>query len=173
MMKNLFLKSLIFTALLICFSCAGIFAQNLQQNPKNPNKNIRQQRLLQTLGLSQDQVRQIQQINGEKRLQMDEAQMRFREATRNLDQAIYSDNAKEDEIQNHLKEVQAAQGEIVRIRFLTEFEVRKVLTPEQLNKFRQIRQQFMEKMRIEDNSEGEMKTPPPFGRRRFPKPPKN
>lgn len=171
-MKNLYFKSLIFIGLLIAFSVAGVSAQNLQQqNRQKPKNNLRQQKLLQALGLSAEQIRQIRRINGEKKIQMGEAQARMRLATRNLDQAIYSDGANEEEIQSRLNEVQAAQSEIIKIRFLTEFEVRKILTAEQLNKFRQLRQQFIERMNEADNQTpaGETQNPPPFNKRRFQK----
>ena len=64
---------------------------------------------------------------------------------RNLDQAIYADAVNESEIQNRLKELQAAQAEIARIRAMSELEVRKILTPEQLVKFRDLRRLFAEK----------------------------
>jgi Spy/CpxP family protein refolding chaperone len=75
-----------------------------------------------------------------------EAQQKWREANRRLDQAIYADNADETEIQARLKDAQAAQAELIKIRSATEFAVRQILTPDQLVKFRDIRRRFMERM---------------------------
>ncbi len=169
-MKNLYLRSLLFIGLLIGFSFVGISAQKLQQNPNNPKNNLRQHKLLQALGLSKEQIQQIRRINADKKMQMGEAQMRLRQATRKLDQAIYADNANDEEVQNRLREVQTAQSEIIKIRFSTEFEVRKILNAEQLNKFRQIRQQFMERMNDADNPLPQNETQnPPLDKRRFQK----
>lgn len=175
-MKSLCLKSLFIVGLLIVFSSAVISAQTLQQNPKNPPNNLRQPKLLQALGLSKEQIQQIRRINGERKISMGDAQMRLREATQKLDQAIYAESPDETEVQNRLKDVQAAQGEVMRIRFLTEFEIRKILTAEQLNKFTQLRQQFMERVQNGDNlppPPDEMQNPPPFNKRRIQMRPKN
>ena len=57
-----------------------------------------------------------------------------------------ADTVSDEEVQARLKEVQAAQAELVRLRFENELAVRKVLTPEQLVRFRELRQRF-EQMR--------------------------
>ena len=170
-MKISYLRSLFFICFLIGFSVVGVSAQNAQPNPKNTKNNFRQGKLLQSLGLSKEQIQQIRRINGEKRIQINEAQMRLRQANRNLDQAIYADNVNEAEIQNRLKEVQNAHAEVIRIRALTELEVRKILTAEQLNKFLQMRRQVLERMNNGDNPSvsppDEMQNPPSFNKRRF------
>lgn len=136
------LKSLIFFAFLILFGTVFTNAQNIQENQPNERQNIRPQRLFEQLGLSREQIQQIRRINQEKQPLMREAQEKFREANRALDAAIYADNANEAEIQNRLKDAQTAQAEVVKIRTAIEFEVRKVLTTEQLAKFRQLREDF-------------------------------
>lgn len=144
-MKILNLKKVILAVAMLLLSFAATYAQqNLQQKP--PKDGFRQGEILRELGLSKEQMQQIRRINGERKQQMEDAQMRFREANRNLDMAIYADNVKEDEIQARIKEVQLAQAEIVKIRSLTELAVRKVLNPEQLAKFRELRERFMRQM---------------------------
>ena len=106
----------------------------------------RRPNLLAELGLSREQIQQIRRINQERRPAMMEAQRRMHDANRNLDMAIYKDTVSEEEFQARLKEVQAVQAELVRLRFETELAVRKVLTPEQLVRFRELRQRF-EQMR--------------------------
>ncbi len=56
---------------------------------------------------------------------MMDAQQRQREATRNLDRAIYADSLNEPEIAARLKDLQNAQAEIAKLRSLNELEVRK------------------------------------------------
>jgi len=82
---------------------------------------------------------------------MMDAQRRVREATRNLDRAIYADALNENEITARLKDLQNAQAEIAKLRSSNELEVRKILTPEQLVKFRELRQRFAEVRENFDN----------------------
>lgn len=107
-------------------------------------RSERRPNLLRELGLSIEQMRQIKQLNADRRPSMQQALRRVREATRNLDQAIYADAVNESEIQTRLKELQTAQAEIARIRATSELEVRKILTAEQLVKFRELRRRFTE-----------------------------
>ena len=112
-------------------------AQQEQPNLHRPN-------LLAELGLTPDQVRQIRRANQERRPSMMEAQRKMREANRNLDLAIYGDNISDADFQTRLKEFSTAQAELQRLRFEGELAVRKILTPEQLVKFRELRRRFAE-----------------------------
>ena len=103
--------------------------------------------LLAALGLSPEQVQEIRRINQERRPQMMRAQRRMREANRDLDMAIYADNYSDADVQARLKEFQTAEADLARLRFESEFAVRKVLSPEQLVKFRGLREQFAKQRR--------------------------
>ena len=100
--------------------------------------------LLTQLGLSREQIQQIRRLNAERRPLMVAAQMRLRAANRALDEAIYSDTLSEADVDARTKEAQEAQAEVVRIRSMSEFSIRKILTPEQLARFRELRAQFEE-----------------------------
>ena len=102
--------------------------------------------LLHQLGLLDEQVQQIRKLNAEKRPLMGEAQRRLHEATRALDAAIYADQLNESDIELRLKETEHAQAELARLRYMNELAVRRILTQEQLVRFRELRQQY-EKMR--------------------------
>jgi Spy/CpxP family protein refolding chaperone len=108
-------------------------AQNAQDAPIN---------LIRQLGLSPDQVQQMRKINIERKPILNEAQRRFREANKSLDEAIYSDRLDENDIDMRLKDVLAAQTELAKVRYANELAVRKILTPEQLVHFRDLRQKF-------------------------------
>lgn len=105
--------------------------------------------LLAELGLSPEQVQQIRRMNQERRPTMMQAQRRMREANRTLDAAIYRDTVNDEEFQTRLKEVQTAQSELARLRFENELAVRRILTPEQLIRFREIRKRFEEQRQNE------------------------
>jgi Spy/CpxP family protein refolding chaperone len=94
------------------------------------------------LGLTPDQFRQIRKMNQARKPEMDRAAMRLRMANRALDESIYADTVDEAAFQGRLKELQAAQADVARLRFTSELGVRKILTPEQLARFRELRQQF-------------------------------
>lgn len=96
------------------------------------------------LGLSREQIQQIRRLNQERRPLMVAAQMRLRAANRALDEAIYSDTMSDADVDARTKELQDAQAEVVRIRSMSEFSIRKILTPEQLARFRELRAQFEE-----------------------------
>ncbi len=104
----------------------------------------RRPNLLAELGLSREQVQQIRRINQGRRPAMMEAQRRMREANRDLDIAIYGETVSESGFQSKLAEFQAAQAELARLRFESELSVRRVLTPDQLIRFRDLRRRFTE-----------------------------
>ena len=99
-------------------------------------------RMLRQLGLTPQQVQRLRRVNAERRPQMDAAQKRVRDANKALDDAIYADQINESDIHARLKDMQTAQAEVLRLRFMNELAVRKVLTPEQLTRFRMMRERF-------------------------------
>jgi Spy/CpxP family protein refolding chaperone len=76
------------------------------------------------------------------------AQIRLRAANRALDAAIYADQVSDSDVEARIAEAQAAQAEVAKLRSMNEYAVRKVLTPEQLVHFRELRRKF-EEMRKE------------------------
>lgn len=150
-MKKLNFLTLIFAGLILTVSFSAAKAQEQEQSPNDAARrgNFNQSRrpnLLAELDLSPEQISRIRRINAEKRAILREAQMKMRDANHNLDKAIYADVADETEIQSKLKDAQIAQAEVSKIRSMIEYAVRKVLTPDQLIKFREIRQRFMERL---------------------------
>lgn len=143
--------------LLIAFPVLFGLTAFAQDEP--PKQQIQQQNaperlnLFRELGLSPDQIEQMKQLNAERKPELERAVRRMREANRNLDMAIYADDPNEDDVKAKIQEFQQAQAEVVRLRFMSEFAVRKLLTPEQLIKFRDLRRKFAE-MRRESQIRG-------------------
>lgn len=152
-MKKFNFSILMFALLLITVSFATVKAQDENVTNQTADKKERPS-LLSELNLSPDQIQQIRRINREKQPLVRAARMRMKEANLALDQAIYDDLADESIIQTRLKEAQIAQAEFTKIRSLTEYAVRKVLLPEQLVKFREVRMRFMSKI---ENSPNQMR----------------
>ncbi len=127
--------------LLVSFSAASAQNPNNFDEKADGDQTVRLN-FLRELGLSREQIQKIRILNSERAPLMMEAQKALREATRNLDQAIYADSIDESVVQNRLNEVQIARNEVFKIRAMSEFEIRKVLTPEQLTRFRELRDRF-------------------------------
>ncbi|HQU86722.1 MAG TPA: periplasmic heavy metal sensor [Pyrinomonadaceae bacterium] len=169
-MKNANLLKTLFFTLLLLFSFSVTKAQenppvddtNQVQPPKaRPN-------LLRELGLSKDQMQAIRQLNQEKKIQIEEAQQKAGEARRNLDIAIYADNVNDSEVRMRLEEFQKAQMEVIKIRSTVEYEIRKILTPEQVVRFRQLRQRFAQvRENIQNRRQNNQQNQPPNQPNRF------
>ena len=105
----------------------------------NPRPVARPFKIMQELGLTREQVQQISRIQQARRPIMQDAQRRWQSARRNLDAAIYADDASDEQIKELTREAMAAQSALLKERTLTEYLIRKVLTPDQLIKFRELR----------------------------------
>lgn len=143
-MKKFNFLSLVFAGLLVFSSFSAVKAQN-EMPPDAPNKQSERQlrpNLLAELDLSPPQRQQIRRVNAEKRPLIRDAKQRLQEAKSSLDRAIYADTVNETEFQIRLKDVQTAQAELNRIFFTYEFAVRRILSAEQLGKFKDLREQF-------------------------------
>lgn len=108
------------------------------QNDKPMNRN----QILRELGLTPVQIRQFRMNNAESKKLLQAAQEQSRTAKRELDQAIYADTLDNANIEIKLRAYSAAQAEIARIRATTEVAQRNILTPEQLTRFRELRESF-------------------------------
>jgi Spy/CpxP family protein refolding chaperone len=136
--------------LLVIFGLAGSISVFAQGDPPPDNARLqngvrpqgKRQDLLRSLGLSPEQLKQVRKMNQARKPLIEAAMVRVRNANRALDEVIYADNLDEAAFQANLKEVQLAQAEAAKLRYLNEFGIRKILTPEQLARFRELRQRF-------------------------------
>ena len=151
MRRTLYPRQIIF-ALLICALPVIAAAQNPQNPP--PDQGPQEARfgqpgeqrpnLFMELGLTQDQVRSLRRINAERKPAEMAARKRFQDANRALNMAIYGDAVDDADFQTRLTECQSAQAELARIKFTNELAIRRLLTPAQLQKFRELRRRFAE-----------------------------
>ena len=144
------MRKLALSIFAILLFSVGVLAQDTKPDVQ-PTPEARPN-LMQQLGLSPDQLRQIREINQQRKPEIDAAQSRVRAANQALDAAIYSDNPDENDVKARLNELQQAQAEVARIRFTNEFAIRRILTPEQLGHFRELRRQYAAKA-IEEKRE--------------------
>jgi Spy/CpxP family protein refolding chaperone len=142
--------SLALSLLLMVFASTEARAQGgaedaqQQSDPAQEAPGARDERRndpLRALNLTLDQLQQIRAIRVENRDEWRAVRQRQAEAFRALDEAVYSDNVNEALIEERARELGAAQAAVARMRALTELRIRRVLTPEQLNTLRAMRQQ--------------------------------
>lgn len=151
MIKNIITILLIFPLLvLLSFSTANAQGGNNFDRP-NDDRPRRQDRLRQFLGLTDEQVLQIQLIRKEQAPLLREAGIRQRQARQKLDEVIYADEFVEADVEVYLKQFLEAQAEVTKLRLMNELAVRRVLTPEQLEKFRTFRQNAKDRRERRDN----------------------
>lgn len=136
---------LVFAAVLFISTLA--FAQDARPDMAGPPPDGRdggRPNLLAALNLSPEQVQEMRRLNQQRRPVIQEAQRRLRDANHALDEAIYADVVNDADVQARLKDFQIAQAEVFKLRFQNELAVRKLLTAEQLTKFRELRRSFEE-----------------------------
>jgi Spy/CpxP family protein refolding chaperone len=105
--------------------------------------------LLAQLNLSAEQVGQMREIQTQSVPEARALTRRLNLARRALDAAIYSDTLDEALIDRRAREVAEAQAALVHLRAETELRVRRLLTPEQLQTFRNLRQQARVSQRLQ------------------------
>jgi Spy/CpxP family protein refolding chaperone len=128
--------------------------------------------LIRRLNLTPDQIRRIREIRQENAEEMRNNRIRLMRAQRALDEAIYSDSVDEATVEGRARDLAAAQSSIARLRALTELRIRRLLTSEQLNLLRGMRQQARE--RVRDNPRVRRQNPNAFqDRQKLNVPPSN
>lgn len=96
--------------------------------------------LLARLNLTPEQLARLREIRRQSETEARALGRRVRLARRALDEAIYADAFDERLVEERARELAAAQAALVNLRAQTELRVRRVLTPEQLQTFRDLRQ---------------------------------
>ena len=116
--------------------------------PNSGQRDLRprdgRQNIMAELGLSPEQIQQFRKLGAAHRPLMGAAQQRLRDANRELDMAIYADTVSDEVVHVKLKAFQDAQAEVNRLRFTNELDIRRILTQEQLVRFREMRRRFAE-----------------------------
>lgn len=126
-----------FALALFAFCAPHAFAQNAARQPSEDADAAAS--LLSQLNLTAAQVEQMREIREQSVPQARELTRRLNQARRALDESIYSDSLDEALVEQRAREVSEAQAAVVRLRAQTELRVRRVLTPEQLQTFRDLR----------------------------------
>ena len=138
-------KTLSIAAALLFLFVPGTFAQDAPLNGQALGEDFvetARPNLLKELGLTREQLQAIRRMNHSRRPQMAEAVRLLREANRDLDTAIYADTLDETVVSARLQVLQRAQNDVAKLRFEGELALRRILSPEQLRRFRALRDDF-------------------------------
>src|SRR6185312_14292527 len=109
------------------------------------------------LNLSAEQREKIRSIRQQTKAERAAYNERLRETNQALEAALDADNPDEGLVEQRIRDVAAAQSAQMRMRILTEVRIRRVLTLEQLEILRSLRQQARDSRRNRrlDNSNGQ------------------
>ena len=110
-----------------------------QEQPPRPRREGGGPDLVRLLNLSAEQRAEIARIRREVAPQTRAANLRVRRARLALEEAIYGAVADESVIEQRAAEVAAAEGARSLLRAQTELRIRRLLTPAQLDAFRELR----------------------------------
>jgi Spy/CpxP family protein refolding chaperone len=104
---------------------------------------------MQQLNLTPEQRAQLREIRNQDEPETRALTRRMRLARRALEEAIYSDASNEELIQQRTHELSDAQAALVQHRAATELKVRRILTNEQLQSFRNLRQEAQRRQQMQ------------------------
>lgn len=130
----------------VFIATASGYGQEAQQQQQPP---VSQQGALagdpvRQLNLTPEQREQIRAIREQNKAERAAINQRVSEANHALEEALDSDNPDETIVEQRVRDVAAAQAAAMRMRILTEVRIRRVLTAEQRNILRTLRQQAHE-----------------------------
>jgi Spy/CpxP family protein refolding chaperone len=135
-------------------AAAGVRAQSPAQDGQPPapaasesRRRTGDRQLIRALNLTPEQRAEIARIRLETRQQNRLIGQRIRHARRVLEEAIYSPAVDEQAVEERAREVAAGETARVRLRAQTELRIRRLLTPEQLDVFRELRRRAAERGR--------------------------
>lgn len=135
-------------ALLVFVAASAADAQEVQQQqPPLSQQGDLAGDPIRRLNLTPDQREQIRSIREQSKEERAAINQRVREANRALEKALDADNPDEAIVEQRMRDVASAQASAMRMRIFTEVKIRRVLTVEQRNLLRTLRQQAQESRR--------------------------
>jgi Spy/CpxP family protein refolding chaperone len=134
-----------------------------QEQPAPPRRVPPGNNLMQRLNLTPEQRAQLRDIRKQSEPEVRELTRRVRLARRALDEAVYADAVDEAQVEQRVRALTEAQAALLRLRSATELKVRRVLTPEQLQTFRDLRVQAQRQQLMQRRMRGVPRQMPPAG----------
>jgi Spy/CpxP family protein refolding chaperone len=131
-------------ALLVVVASSALGQEVQQQQPQESQQAGLTGDPIRQLNLTPQQREQIRSIRQQRKEERAAINQRLREANRALEEALDADNPDEAIVEQRMRDVAGAQASAMRMRILTEVSIRRVLTLEQRNLLRTLRQQARE-----------------------------
>lgn len=116
--------------------------------------------LLRLLNLTPEQVEQLRALREQHEAEARPLLRRLGQARRALDEAIFADVLDEELIRERAREAAEAQAALLRLNTLAEVRVRRVLTAEQLQRFRDLRREAQARQRLRRQQRRNGQPPP-------------
>lgn len=117
-------------------------------NPRDPNfKRDLQRRLMQAIGLNDDQRMRMQEIRRSSEDDAIAVGRRIRQARATLDREIMSEPYNEAAVSRAIEEMAAAHAEKTRLEARIRAQLRRVLTPEQVMRYHEIERRLRREMK--------------------------
>ena len=133
--------------------CAAAVAQEQDEpearQPASPRRPARELNLMQRLNLTREQRQHLREIRQQSEPELRDLARRLRLARRALDEAVYADAADEALVEQRSRELAVLQNLLTHTRAVTEMKVRRVLTDEQLRRFRDLRRQAQRRQMLQ------------------------
>ena len=137
------LKFIIATLLVTGVFGAVGFAQGEKDRPGNDPGSLR--RIFRQLNFTPEQRQQVRTMLQQSRPALRKAQLRVRSARKAVEEAMYSEVLDESALNIAVSELTDAQSQVTKLRLRSELEIRKILTPEQLRTFVNVRREMRER----------------------------
>jgi Spy/CpxP family protein refolding chaperone len=138
-------------ALALFIGVANVLAQSPQDPQPNPSAVRDTPNLLEQLHMTPDQIQKIRQIQRQMKDEQAAIGDRLREANRSLEEALDAETLDENLIEQRMQALSAAQNAQMRMRIQREVRIRRVLNPEQLAIWRDLRLKAGDLIRAQQN----------------------
>ncbi len=143
------IKTGVLTTFLVLSIAVPAFAKGMDHHGRNCDwgKKPRVMKMLDKLNLSDSQEAQVQDIVKQFRGDMKSQKRGLRDARRNLRELMFAEKNTETAIRQAFRETSSLKEELMVSRIRMMAEIKKVLTPEQLQSLKEIKSKRLQKFR--------------------------
>lgn len=129
-----------FVGVILCLFSLGTLKPLIAEGGPPPEAEIRRE--IEGIGLTEQQKERLKRLIDESRRRTDEIFKQLRDKRRELDRLLSEYNLDEKEAMQIIQQINSLQRKLLRERLETHIQVRKILTPEQFEKYNRILQKY-------------------------------
>ncbi len=130
----------LFIGIVLCLLPLTTLSSLTAEGESSPEAEIRRE--IESIGLTDQQKERLKQLIDGSRRRVGELFKRLRDKRQELDRLLSEYNFDEKEAGQIIREINRLQRELLRERLETHIQVRKILTPEQFEKYNRILQKY-------------------------------